>query len=48
MTAADLHDTYTSFGDDPFIRPAPDGEKFSAWDYAKQRCDELCAARAGQ
>jgi hypothetical protein len=48
MTAADLHRMYTSFGDDPFIRPKPDGEKFSAWDYARQRCDELCAARARQ
>jgi hypothetical protein len=47
MTAEELYDTYTSFGDDPVIRPAPDGEKFSAWDYAKQRCNELCADGAG-
>jgi hypothetical protein len=48
ITAADLYDMYTSFGDDPCIRPAPDGEQFSAWDYAKQRCNELCAAGAGK
>ena len=44
MTAADLYGKYTSFGDDPCIRPMPDGEQFSAW----QRCNELCAAGAGK
>ncbi len=32
---------YTAFGEDPFI--VSEGEKceFSAWTYAKQRCDEI-------
>jgi hypothetical protein len=45
MTAAELYDTYTSFGDDPFIvalDDAPMGERFSAWDYAKERCRAIC------
>ena len=41
--AADLYYSYTSFGEDPFIRPSPRGERFSAWEYARQRCDEICA-----
>jgi hypothetical protein len=36
--------SYKSFGDDPFISPVPAGEHFSAWDYAEQRCQELCAS----
>ena len=41
MTAASLYNSYVSFGDDPFI--VPSGEiSFSAWDYAKQRCEEIC------
>ena len=36
-SAASLYDEYTSFGDDPFVRPVPQGERFSAWGYAKQR-----------
>ena len=28
---------YTGFGDDPFIQ----GTKFSAWDYARERCEAL-------
>jgi hypothetical protein len=31
MTAAEIYDAYTSFGDDPFIK----GVEFSAWTYAK-------------
>jgi hypothetical protein len=31
------------FGEDPTIDAAgPDGKRFSAWDYARQRCRELC------
>jgi len=40
-SAAELYYSYTSFGEDPFIRPAPHGERFSAWEYARQRCDEI-------
>jgi hypothetical protein len=46
MTAADLFRSYTSFGEDPFIDSAEDAEDvdFSAWDYARQRCEDLCRA----
>jgi len=40
-SSASLFDQYTSFGDDPFIRPAQQGERFSARDYARQRCEEI-------
>jgi hypothetical protein len=41
MTAEALHERYTSFGDDPFISG---GEvDFSAWAYAKARCEVICA-----
>ena len=42
FSAAELYSSYTSFGEDPFIKPAPKSEKFSAWDYAKLRCGEIC------
>ena len=45
MTAEQLYDTYTDFGDDPFIVAldgAPMGERFSAWTYAKERCRAIC------
>jgi guanosine-3',5'-bis(diphosphate) 3'-pyrophosphohydrolase len=43
MTAQELYDACTSFGEDPFVCPVADAEavKFSAWDYAKQRCCAL-------
>ena len=41
-SAGELYSHYTSFGDDPFVLPAAPGRSFSAWDYAKQRCEELC------
>ncbi len=41
-TASDLYLSYTSFGEDPFIRPSPEGQRFSDWEYAKQRCEEIC------
>jgi hypothetical protein len=44
MSAADLYYSYTSFGEDPFIRPSQPKERFSAWNYARQRCDEICAS----
>lgn len=42
MTAEALFSQYMSFGDDPFIDPQPEGEKFSGRDYAKERCSALC------
>lgn len=41
-TPAELYSSYTSFGEDPFIRPAPRKNRFSAWEYARQRCEEIC------
>jgi hypothetical protein len=41
MSAAALYGQYTSFGDDPYIIGDP--SRFSAWDYAKHRCHEMCA-----
>lgn len=44
MSADDLFRSYTTFGDDPSIDAGgPDGRPFSAWDYARRRCAELCA-----
>ena len=42
-SAAELYSSYTSFGIDPFIKPGLPEEGFSAWDYARQRCQEICA-----
>jgi hypothetical protein len=43
MSASELFSHYTTFGEDPFIvsRDAPK-VSFSAWDYARERCRELC------
>jgi hypothetical protein len=42
-SAEKLYEYYTTFGEDPWISGA-DGVPFSAWDYAKQRCVEICNA----
>jgi hypothetical protein len=42
MSAAALYESYIGFGPDPFIVGADDAVPFSAWDYARQRCQELC------
>ena len=43
MSAGDLFRSYTMFGEDPAVDAAgPDGRHFSAWDYARVRCDALC------
>jgi hypothetical protein len=44
MDAEGLHSQYTMFGDDPFIRGLGEAGKFSAWNYAKARAFEMCAA----
>jgi hypothetical protein len=43
----DLYGSYVSFGEDPFIVGVPpEGqESFSAWSYAKWRCDVLAGRR---
>jgi hypothetical protein len=49
MSPAELIEQYKSFGDDPFIVTLPGAPaaaaKFSAWDYATRRAQELCAGR---
>jgi len=40
MTSDQLYDSYKSFGEDPYIEAE---SVFSAWSYAKQRCDEICS-----
>ena len=42
MTAEELYDGYTSFGDDPWISTDDGVRHFSGWEYAKHRCDEIC------
>ena len=41
MTSKELFEGYVGFGEDPFIVPAGEPH-FSAWDYARARCMELC------
>jgi hypothetical protein len=46
MSAADMYERYTSFGDDPFIVPVDPKDPpvtFSAWTYAKERSEVLAA-----
>ncbi len=43
MTAEALFRGYTMYGEDPYILSPGTGKvPFSAWDYAKKRCEELC------
>jgi len=49
MTANELYDLYTAFGEDPFVFPtdrdtavAQGKWKFGAWAYAKKRAKVLC------
>lgn len=46
MTAEALYGAYVGFGNDPFIITEDNKPRcsFSAWDYAKQRAEEICAA----
>ena len=45
MTASELWESYTLFGEDPSILSVGKPKVcFSAWDYAKGRCDALCAS----
>jgi hypothetical protein len=34
---------YMMYGEDPFIMNDDEGSRFSAWDYAKERCREFAA-----
>jgi hypothetical protein len=42
MDFKELYEGYTMFGEDPFIVSDDVRCRFSAWDYAKKRCSELC------
>lgn len=42
IRAQELYESYTMFGDDPFILSEFGDGGFSAWHYAKERCGELC------
>jgi hypothetical protein len=41
MTSRELYESYVGFGEDPFIIPVGD-PPFSAWEYARHRCGEIC------
>jgi len=41
MTAHEMYEGYVMFGEDPFIVPDDPADRFSAWDYAKERCAML-------
>ncbi|HJX83377.1 MAG TPA: hypothetical protein VJ723_03440 [Candidatus Angelobacter sp.] len=40
-SADELFEQYTTFGEDPWVLSSDAGCKFSAWDYARERCREL-------
>ena len=45
MSAQELYDAYTMYGDDPFIvvvDGTDESAKFSAWDYARERSRQIC------
>ncbi len=43
MAADALFARYRDFGQDPFILPSPsDRQHFSAWTYARHRCEAIC------
>lgn len=42
ITADELYQNYTMFGEDPFILGENIPFHFSAWDYAKEKCSEIC------
>lgn len=42
MTADELYNNYLNFGDEPYIRPGEKNSQFSASEYAKERCAEIC------
>ena len=52
MPASALYFRYMMFGREPFLVCAADDAEmqpgFSAWDYARERCGELCEALPGE
>ena len=46
MTADALYRHYQAFGDEPYIVAAPGAPevpRFAGWEYARARCDAICA-----
>ena len=43
MGAEELFRLYTLYGDDPYLVPDPEPHRFSAMEYARRRCRELCS-----
>lgn len=41
QSAESLFRLYSLFGEDPYVL-GPDAVDFSSWDYARQRCADLC------
>lgn len=41
MSAEELYEQYTGFGEDPWFRGSSPG--YSSWEYAKKRCAEIAA-----
>lgn len=41
-TSDTLLSEYKRYGEDPWITPEPEGQHFSAWSYAEERCKILC------
>src|SRR5260370_31809166 len=44
-TPDDLFRQYTTFGEDPWISTTDANCKFSAWDYARERCRQITQNR---
>ncbi|MGF6806061.1 hypothetical protein OKW30_001187 [Paraburkholderia sp. Clong3] len=46
MSATELFARYQAFGADPWIPAGDDGPliAFSAWDFARERCEAICGA----
>lgn len=41
-----MYRSYTMFGEDPFVVGSEQAVPFSAWSYARQRCEEICRTQA--
>lgn len=45
--AEELYDSYVNFGEDPYIE-GPNDYGFSAWDYAKERSEQIFKTKSGK
>ena len=48
MVAEELWALYTAFGDDAFIVTEDTQCRFSGWEYARRRCEELCGPQQNE